>query len=99
MGDIFQKNRFGLEKNIMVTVTKTRVSADLSIAKVYLSIFPSGKSDETLQYIRQSGKDIRFELGKKIRHQLKEVPELEFYIDDSLDYIEKIENIIDKSKK
>jgi ribosome-binding factor A len=78
----------------MISVTKVRVSPDLSFAKVYVSIFPSSKHEEVLHSIQEHGHKIRFELGHKIRQQLRIVPELAFFIDDSLDYIDKIDNLL-----
>src|SRR6056297_2382336 len=94
LGDIFQKGTNTLFKNKMITVTAVRVSPDLSIAKVYLSLFPVNDKDEFIQYINDIENKIRFDLGKRIRHQLRKVPELKFFIDDSLDYIENIDNLL-----
>jgi Ribosome-binding factor A len=68
----------------------------LSIAKVYLSIFPGDKSESTLALIKGHAKTIRYELGVKIRHQMRVVPELVFYLDDTLDYIENIDKLLKK---
>jgi ribosome-binding factor A len=78
----------------MITVTKTTITKDLSIARAYLSIFNSDDSKETLKKIKINTKDIRFRLGQKVKNQLRIVPSLEFFIDDSLDYIENIENLL-----
>jgi ribosome-binding factor A len=79
----------------MITVTTVRISPDLSVAKVYLSIFPKDKEGEkTLNEIRRQAPQIRHELGTIVRNQLRIVPELSFFEDDSLDYIENIENLI-----
>lgn len=80
----------------MVTVTNVRVTPDLSIARVYLSIFPSHKAQEVLTSIQAAYKSIRFYLGNQVRNQLRIIPELEFFIDDSLDYIEKIDKLLKK---
>lgn len=80
----------------LVSVSIVRVSPDLSVAKVYLSIFPSDKSQEMLESIRNSAKTIRYELAQKVRFQLRKCPELAFYLDDSLDYIENIDKLLDK---
>ena len=80
----------------MVSVTKCRVSPDLSICTAYLSIFPSDKGDEIMKNINASEKTIRYELGTRVRNQLRIIPELRFFIDDSLDYIEHIDSLLKK---
>lgn len=80
--------------NVLVSVSAVRVSPDLSIAKAYLSIFPSEKGAVILENINKSAKTIRYELAQKVRYQLRKTPELVFYIDDSLDYIEHIDNLL-----
>ena len=78
----------------MVSVTVVRISPDLSVAKVYLSIFPSGKAKEIITAIQQGTSQIRFNLGKKVGKQLRIVPELKFFVDDSLDYAENIDDLL-----
>ena len=78
----------------MVSVTRVRVSPDLSICTAYLSIFPSEKGEEIINNITANEKAIRYELGTKVRHQLRIIPELRFFIDDSLDYIERIDELL-----
>ena len=80
----------------LVSVSAVRISPDLSIAKAYLSIFPSAKAQEILDNINRSAKTIRYELGQRVRLQLRKIPELAFYLDDSLDYIENIDNLLNK---
>ena len=81
---------------VLITVSNVRVSADLSIARVHLSIFPSERANEILQSIKASEKTIRYDLAQLVRHQLRRTPELAFYIDDSLDYIEHIDELLKK---
>lgn len=81
---------------LLISVSVVRVSPDLSVARAYLSIFPSGKSEEMLENIRTNTKAIRFDLGQRIRKQVRKIPELSFFIDDSLDYIENIDNLLKK---
>ena len=81
---------------VMVSVTRTKISPDLSICTAYLSIFPAERGEELLQNITRDGKQIRYELGTRIRHQMRIVPELRFFIDDSLDYIERIDELLKK---
>jgi ribosome-binding factor A len=78
----------------MITVTNVRVTPDLSLARVYLSLFPGDKADATLEWIKGQTKTIRFELGTRVRHQLRVIPDLAFFIDDSLDYIENIDRLL-----
>lgn len=83
-----------MTKGILVSVTRCKVSPDLSICTAYLSIFPSEKGQEILQNIVANEKTIRYELGTKVRNQLRVIPELRFFIDDSLDYIERIDELL-----
>lgn len=80
--------------NVIVSVSAVRVSPDLSIARAYLSIFPSDKAQVLLDSINKSAKTIRYDLAQKVRYQLRKTPELYFHIDDSLDYIEHIDNLL-----
>ena len=79
---------------VLVSVSAVRISPDMSIARVYLSIVPSDKSEEMVKNINNNMKSIRFELGTRVRHQLRIIPELKFFVDDSLDYIEKIDALL-----
>ena len=81
-------------KGILISISAVRVTPDLSIARAYISIFPQDKRDELIKNINENAKSIRFELGQKVRHQLRIVPELEFYVDDSLDYAERIDALL-----
>ncbi len=94
LGDIFQKGTASLFRGKMITVTTVRVSPDLSNAKVYLSLFPVENKKEFIDYINGMEGQIRFDLGKRVRHQLRKVPELTFFLDDSLDYIDNIDNLL-----
>ena len=79
---------------VLVSVSTVRVSPDLSTAKVYLSIFPAEQAQAQIDSINASAKTIRYELAQRVRFQLRKTPELSFYIDDSLDYIENIDNLL-----
>ena len=81
---------------IIVSVSAVRVTLDLSIAKAYLSVFPSDKAKDMIESINASAKTIRYELAQKVRFQLRKCPELQFYLDDSLDYIENIDHLLEK---
>lgn len=91
---IFQSQR--MMHGVMVSVTKVRVSPDLSICTAYLSVFPSEKGEEILKNINANEKTIRFDLGRKVRNQLRIIPELRFFLDDSLDYLERIDELLKK---
>ena len=95
LGDIFQKQTQAMH-GVLVSVSVVRVSPDLSVANVYLSIFPSAKGEELLKAIRANTKAIRYDLGQRVRLQLRKIPELSFFIDDSLDYIEHIDSLLNK---
>lgn len=86
-------------KGVLVSVSVCRISPDMSICRVYLSVFPSEKGAEIIKNINDNTKAIRFELGKRVRYQLRVIPELKFFLDDSLDYIENIDNLLRFEKK
>ena len=94
LGEYLQKNGSGLTGGKMVTVTVVRISADLGIAKVYLSIFPGTGSDESLRAVQERSGLIRSEMGNRLRNQLRHIPEFVFYLDDSLDYIDRIDDLL-----
>lgn len=79
---------------VIISVTTVRISPDLSVAKCYLSIFPNSKQDEVLQNLTKNVKEVRYQLGTRIKNQVRKIPELVFYLDDSLDYIDNIENLL-----
>ncbi len=79
---------------MLVSVSAVRISPDMSISRVYLSVFPSEKAEEMVKNINGNMKSIRYELGTRVRHQLRIIPELKFFVDDSLDYIEKIDSLL-----
>ena len=78
----------------MVSVTRVKISPDLSVCTAYLSIFPSEKGDQMMRNINANEKLIRYELGTRVRNQLRIIPELRFFIDDSLDYIDRIDELL-----
>lgn len=81
---------------VLVSVSAVRISPDMSIARVYLSVFPSERSQEIVKNINDNMKSIRYELGTRVRHQLRIIPELKFFVDDSLDYAERIDELLKK---
>ena len=93
LGDIFQKQTQAT-RGVLVSVSAVRISPDLSIAKGYLSIFPSERADEILGNINANARQIRYDLGKRVRFQLRIIPELKFFKDDSLDYLEHIDELL-----
>lgn len=97
LATIFQELTRTSLKGKMISVTVVRVSKDLSVAKVYLSIFPSEGAGEALELIRQLAGQIRGELGRKVGKQLRIVPELTFFLDDSLDYIDRIDDALNEN--
>ncbi len=93
LGEIFQVESRNWFSNVMITVTKVNVTADLSLARVYLSVF-GNDANEVLAVVETNKNAIRKMLGDRIKNQLRKTPELRFFIDDSLDYIENIENLL-----
>ena len=78
----------------LVSVSKCYISPDMSICRAYLSVFPSERSAEIVENINGNVPAIRFELGKRVRYQLRIIPELKFFVDDSLDYLENIDRLL-----
>lgn len=94
ISDIFLKEARHLVQGAMVTVSKVRVSPDLTFAKIYLSVFPFDKGPAIAATLKDNAGMIRFELGKRVKNQLRTVPEIAFAIDDSLEYVDRIEKLI-----
>ena len=80
--------------NLIISVSKVTVTTDLSVATVHLSVFPQDKAKEILEAVKSNAKNIKHDLSQRVRLQLRKVPNLVFFIDDSLDYIEKIDNAL-----
>jgi ribosome-binding factor A len=110
--DVLQSAARSGNLGVVISVTKVNVTVDLSIAKVYLSVFPTDKRESLLEGIKSNTPKIKHELAQRTRHQLRRMPELQFYVDDSLEYIDQIErslkgldnplenpNSLDKRKK
>ena len=96
IAEIVQKEMADATRGSLVTITMVRVSPDLAYAKIYVSVFPFERSNAILEAINEQSWLIRKILGARIRNQLKVVPELEWFIDDSLEYIENIDNLLNK---
>ncbi|MBR5197495.1 MAG: 30S ribosome-binding factor RbfA [Alistipes sp.] len=94
IAEILQKEMADTLRGTLVTVTTVRISPDLAYAKIYISIFPFDRSEAILELIKEKSWYVRKLLGARIRNQLKIVPELEWFIDDSLEYIENIDNLL-----
>ena len=94
LADIFQKQGNRLFGGGMITVTVVRVTPDLGIAKVYLSLFPPERRQELFDSATAQIKTIRHELGRRVKNQLRLVPELQFFIDDSMDYANRIDELL-----
>lgn len=94
IADIFLRKGKEFASGKLVSITKVRISPDLSFARVYLSIFPSTDNNHVLKSVQDHSSKIRFDLGQKIRSQLRIVPEIAFFIDDSLDYIDNIDKLL-----
>lgn len=93
LGDIFLTYARKYQ-GLLISVSEVRISPDLSIAHVYLSIFPSERGVEIIEQINTDNKSIRFELGNRVRFQLRIIPELNFHIDETLDQLEHIDQLL-----
>ena len=96
LADIFLKKNNEMAPGKLLSVTVVRVSPDLSLAKVFLSVFPSESKQAVLESVKEHTHKLRFELGQKVRNQLRIIPELAFFIDDSYDYIDNIDKLLKK---
>lgn len=94
ISELFQKEIREVAMGTMITVTTLRISPDLAQAKVYLSIFPGAQKDEVLKNIVEKSSQIRFALGKRVGKQMRIIPDLRFYMDDSLDYLDNIDRLL-----
>ena len=94
LSEMFQQECKEYTEGAMLSVTAVRVSPDLSYAKIYVSIFPSERVEAVMKSLEEKNKSIRFILGKKVGKQMRIVPELRFFVDDSLDYIDKIDELL-----
>ena len=94
LGVIFQKESRNLFDGSLITVTKVQVSKDLSVAKIFLSLFMTADKPALLEKIRHQGREVRHMLAQRVHQQLRVMPELHFFLDDSLDYIENIDHLL-----
>ncbi|MBQ3254597.1 MAG: 30S ribosome-binding factor RbfA [Rikenellaceae bacterium] len=94
VAEILLKEGASLVRGVMASVTTVRVSPDLNFAKIYFSIFPFERSAEVMRTLEENNWLIRRALGQRIRNQVKSVPELQFFLDDSLEYIANIDTLL-----
>ncbi len=92
--DLFLRKGNEFARGKMISVTRVRISPDLSVARIYISIFPSDGQEDIMTGIQDHSPKIRYEIGRKVGKQLRIVPEISFFIDDSLDYIDNIDRIL-----
>jgi len=93
LGELFRKQT-AMTRGTLISVSTVHVSPDLSVAKIFVSIFPSEKGKELLEAIEKNKRTIRYDLGQIVRTQLRRIPELVFYLDDSLDYVDNIDKLL-----
>lgn len=94
LSEIFQREMRGIIPNVLVTITGVRVTPDLGIAKVYLSFLPNKGASVHIETIKDNGKNIRHELGNRMRHDVRIIPNLQFFIDDTKEEAEKIDKLL-----
>lgn len=99
LAQIFQREGGAFLPNTLVTITRVRVSPDLSVAKVYLSFFNTTNTTLSINTVNAHNGEIRYKLGARIRHQARVVPELTFFVDDTNEYVEKMDHLFDKIAK
>ncbi len=105
IGSLFKKELASLfqelirqenKENLILSITKVYVTPDISIAKIYISVFPSELSSRQIEEIKNNSSLIKHKLSQKLKSSIRKVPELNFYLDDSLDYIEGIDKALKK---
>jgi ribosome-binding factor A len=99
LATIFQREGMNYLPNTLITITKVRVTPDLAIARVFLSFFNNTGSQLALQTIKLHANEIRYKLGARIKDQVRIIPQLEFFVDDTSDYVERMDKIFDKINK
>jgi ribosome-binding factor A len=96
---IFQREGMNYLPNTLVTITKVRVTPDLAIARVFLSFFNNANPQDSLNIVKQHASEIRYKLGARIREESRVVPQLEFFVDDTSAYVERMDKLFDKISK
>ncbi len=99
LGEIFQREGNTYLPNIMITVTKVRATPDLGVVRVFLSFFNAEDTEEAIKIIKEKTAEIRYTLGKRIKDQVKSVPQLEFFLDDTNEYVERMEKVFGEIQK
>ncbi|MBS9768774.1 MAG: 30S ribosome-binding factor RbfA [Flavobacteriaceae bacterium] len=94
IAELLQSDARGGMKGVIISITKVAVTSDLSQAKIYVSVFPQKDREKVIKGIQAHTGEIRYELAQRTRNQLRRMPELLFYVDDTLDYIETIDNAL-----
>jgi len=96
---IFQREGMNYLPNTLVTITKVRVTPDLAIARIFLSFFNNTNTQQSLQTIKSHANEIRYKLGARIKDQVRVIPQLEFFVDDTNEYVERMDKLFDKISK
>ena len=99
LAQVFQREGAAFLPNTLVTITRVRVSPDLAVAKVYLSFFNTNNTTLSINTVNAHAGEIRYKLGSRIRHQVRVVPELTFFVDDTNEYVERMDNLFEKIAK
>ncbi|AZI24616.1 MULTISPECIES: 30S ribosome-binding factor RbfA [Pedobacter] len=99
LAQVFQREGAAFLPNTLVTITRVRVSPDLAVAKVYLSFFNTNNTTLSINTVNAHAGEIRYKLGARIRHQVRVVPELTFFVDDTNEYVERMDHLFDKIAK
>lgn len=99
LADIFLREGGAWLPGVMITVTKVRITSDLGIARVYISFLGAKDPKETLEQLKAKSNEVRYKLGTRIKNQTKNIPTLEFYIDDSNEYKANIDKLFDEINK
>ncbi|UKT63839.1 30S ribosome-binding factor RbfA [Pedobacter mucosus] len=99
LAQIFQREGGTFLPNTLVTITRVRMSPDLSVAKVYLSFFNTTNTALSINTVNAHNGEIRYKLGARIRHQARVVPELTFFVDDTNEYVERMDSLFEKIAK
>ena len=96
---IFQRESMNYLPNTLITITRVRVTPDLAIARIFLSFFNNTNPHQALQNIKLHANEIRYKLGARIKDQVRIIPQLEFFIDDTGDYVERMDKLFEKISK